>query len=266
MDLIANDITLNRVLMSGHVGIVVTEEETLAQVPVEGVHSGKFAVAIDPLDGSSNVVCNVPTGSIFSIFHRKSPEGTRATLDDVLQPGRDMVCAGYVLYGPAVVYVLSIGKGVHMFTYDMEIGEFVLSREDLVIPQRCKCFSANEGNIATWSPGVQRWFNFAKEVDPATKRPMVGRYVGSLVSDFHRNLLYGGLYAYPATTSMPTGKLRLLYECAPLSFLAAQAGGAGSDGKGDILDIHPTEIHQRVALFLGNTEEVRRVEAFIREE
>eukprot|EP00033_Pygsuia_biforma_P000694 GCRY01000815.1.p1 GENE.GCRY01000815.1~~GCRY01000815.1.p1 ORF type:complete len:361 (-),score=66.45 GCRY01000815.1:21-1103(-) len=261
MDELSNDVVLFRVLNSGLCCAAVTEEETDMRVPPEGVHSGRFVIAVDPLDGSSNIDCNVPTGTIFSIFSRKSALNTPALHSDVLRPGREMISAGYILYGPAILYVVSLGNGVHVFTYDMAIGEFILTKPNVMMPSVCKCFSTNEGNFNYWSKGDLDFIKYCKEEDKATHRPMVGRYVGSLVADFHRNLLYGGVYTYPKDSKdpkKPNGKLRLLYECAPLSFLSEQAGGAGSDGTQRILDIIPDNFHMRTPLYIGTKHVVEK--------
>lgn len=227
---------------------------------------GKYIILMDPLDGSSNIDVNVSIGTIFSVFKRVSKTGEAVELKDFLQPGTEQVAAGYVLYGSSTMMVYTTGKGVNGFTYDPGIGVFFLSHPDMVFPKDNKIYSMNEGNIKRSSKGVQDYINYCQEIDKPTNRPHTGRYIGSLVADFHRNLIKGGIYIYPATTSSPNGKLRLLYECNPLAFLTEQAGGKASDGVKRIMEIVPTELHQRVPYFVGNTEMVEKAEQFISQE
>ncbi len=224
---------------------------------------GKYIILMDPLDGSSNIDVNVSIGTIFSVCKRKTEVGQSVQLEDFLQAGTEQVAAGYVLYGSSTMMVYTTGKGVNGFTYDPGIGVFFLSHPDMKFPKENKIYSMNEGNFNRSSKGVQDYINYCQEVDETTNRPYTGRYIGSLVADFHRNLIKGGIYMYPATTSSPKGKLRLLYECSPLAFLTEQAGGKATDGKQRIMEIEPTELHQRVPYFVGNTEMVEKLEAFI---
>jgi fructose-1,6-bisphosphatase I len=216
----------------------------------------------DPLDGSSNIDANVSIGTIFSI-HRKVSHGERGALEDCLQLGNKQVAAGYVIYGSSTIMVYTAGLGVHSFTLDPTVGEFLLSQENIQIPPRGSIYSANEGNFHNWDDGMRQYINYLKTPDKASGRPYSTRYVGSLVADFHRNLLYGGIFLYPADKKNPTGKLRLLYEANPLAFVIEQAGGAASNGKQRILDIPPTDLHQRTPLIVGSREDVKEAEAFL---
>jgi fructose-1,6-bisphosphatase I len=218
----------------------------------------------DPLDGSSNIDFNIPIGTIFSIYHRLSESGP-GTLEDLLQPGRNLVAAGYIIYGSSTMLVYTTGDGVHGFTLDPSVGEFLLSHPWIKIPDKPTYFSANMGYRKYWSQGVQRYSDYLQGADGQIKALSL-RYVGSLVADFHRNLLSGGIFYYPAyikDPKMPHGKLRLTYEAAPLAFIAEQAGGYASDGYKCILDIKPASLHQRTPLFIGNRELVTKAEAFI---
>jgi fructose-1,6-bisphosphatase I len=227
---------------------------------------GKYIILMDPLDGSSNIDVNVSVGTIFSVFKRVSEVGSSVELKDFLQKGTEQVAAGYVLYGSSTMMVYTTGNGVNGFTYDPGIGVFFLSHPDMLFPNKNKIYSMNEGNLQRSSKGVQDYINYCQEVDKKTNRPYTGRYIGSLVADFHRNLIKGGIYIYPATDKSPKGKLRLLYECNPLAFLTEQAGGKASDGRDRIMEIKPTELHQRVPYFVGNTDMVEKAEEFIAKE
>ncbi len=227
---------------------------------------GKYIILMDPLDGSSNIDVNVSVGTIFSVFKRVSEVGSSVVLKDFLQKGTEQVAAGYVLYGSSTMMVYTTGNGVNGFTYDPGIGVFFLSHPDMLFPNKNKIYSMNEGNLQRSSKGVQDYINYCQEVDKKTNRPHTGRYIGSLVADFHRNLIKGGIYIYPATDKSPKGKLRLLYECNPLAFLTEQAGGKASDGRNRIMEIKPTELHQRVPYFVGNTDMVEKAEEFIAKE
>ena len=227
-----------------------------------GRRQGKYALFFDPLDGSSNVDCNFTVGSIFSI-HRVAEPSTLDSEVNLLKTGAEQVAAGYLLYGPSTVLVYSYGKGVHQFTLDPGIGEFVLSAPHLQIPSRGKVYSVNEGNYDKWPAGTQRFVDYLTEKDPATGRPYSGRYSGCLVADVHRLLSSGGVYLYPAETGKADGKLRLMYEAAPLAFIVEQAGGNASTGMQRIMDIRPETVHQRVPLIIGSREEVKLAEDFI---
>lgn len=223
--------------------------------------NGKYIVMIDPLDGSSNIDVNVSIGTIFSIY-RKKTEGTELKKEDYLQKGREQIAAGYVLYGSSAMLVYTTGSGVNGFTLDPSIGEFLLSHANITYPPKCNIYSINEGNYRKLFEGVKQYLRFIKTSNEV-KKPYTARYIGSLVSDFHRNLLKGGIYLYPGSTDKPEGKLRLMYEGNPMAFLASQAGGMATNGYVDIMDIEPTELHQRTPLFVGNSEEVTMIHSFI---
>jgi fructose-1,6-bisphosphatase I len=246
----------------GHLCVMASEEnEDLLQIPAN-YPAGKYVLLYDPLDGSGNIDANITIGTIFSIYRRVSSSGP-GTMDDVLQPGHRQVAAGYILFGSSMMFVYSTGHGVHGFTLDPSVGEFLLSHENLRMPARGTIYSTNEGNYGRWSPQMQRYIRYLKEEHPESGRPYAARYVGSLVADVHRTILYGGVYCYPGDTRNPNGKLRLMYENKPLGYLVEQAGGAASDGTQRILDIQPTSLHQRSPLFIGSREEVRLVEDFL---
>jgi fructose-1,6-bisphosphatase I len=223
-------------------------------------------ILFDPLDGSSNIDVNVSIGTIFSVFRRKSSVGDLANVNDFLQKGADQVAAGYVIYGSSTMLVYTTGHGVNGFTLEPSIGEFCLSHENMRIPEDGTIYSINEGNLLSCSPGVQAYIQWCKETDKATQRPYSARYIGSLVADFHRNLIKGGIYMYPGTVKNQDGKLRLQYESNPLAFIVEQAGGKASDGKGRIMDIQPSSLHQRAPLFIGSKNMVELVERLIAEE
>lgn len=228
----------------------------------DGTRQGKYALFFDPLDGSSNVDVNATVGSIFSVH--KVPEYVGPDPDaDLLRKGAEQVAAGYVLYGPSTVLVYTVGAGVHQFTLDPGIGEFILSARQLTVPHRGKVYSANEGNYPKWPAGTRRFVDYLRDKDPATGRPYSSRYSGCLVADVHRLFSVGGVYLYPAETGKPEGKLRLMYEAAPLAFMVEQAGGRASTGMQRIADIMPTTLHQRVPLIIGSRGDVELAEQFI---
>ncbi len=266
LDEFANDVCLAAFDHSGHFCIMASEEmEDPEPIPSQ-FPAGRYAIAFDPLDGSSNIDVNVSIGTIFAV-HRKVSHGPRGTKEDLLQPGRRLVAAGYVVYGSSTMLVMSTGNGVHGFTLDPSVGEFLQSHPDIRIPKRGQIYSVNEGNYPYWSDGVQKYVNYIKKRDASTGRPYSSRYIGSMVADMHRTLLYGGIFMYPKDRKDPTkpvGKLRLLYECAPMAFLTEQAGGAATTGREPILDVRPTDLHQRVPFFAGSLEDVAEVESFIR--
>ena len=218
----------------------------------ETAKKGNYIVLFDPLDGSSNIDVNVSIGTIFSIYRRISPNGTEAVLEDMLQPGDQQVAAGYVLYGSSTILVYSTGNGVNGFTLDPSIGEFFLSHPDMRMPENGRLYSVNEGNLNDFDPTLRAYIAYCQSNENQTGKPYSGRYIGSLVADFHRNLIKGGIYIYPAVPAAPQGRLRLLYECNPLAFIAEQAGGLATDGKNRILDIKPSQLHQRVAFYIGS--------------
>jgi len=267
LDVFANE-TIVR--MNDHTGrlCAMASEETRDLIPIpDRFPCGRYVLLFDPLDGSSNIDMNVSIGTIFSI-HRKVSGGPRGTEKDCLQPGYEQAAAGYIIYGSSTMMVYTTGKGVHGFTLDPSVGEFLLSHTDIQIPPRAKYYSINEGYYGYWSEGVRRYVDYVKTPDKATGRPYSGRYIGSLVADFHRNLMAGGIFMYPADTqdpNRPSGKIRLLYEAAPLAFIVEQAGGRASDGRQDIMKIEPQWLHQRVPLFIGSKKDVDRAEQFIRQ-
>ena len=246
----------------GYLCVMASEEnEDLLHIP-EHYPNGKYALLYDPLDGSGNIDANITVGTIFSVLRRVSAEG-KGTMEDVLQPGYRQVAAGYMLYSSSMMFVYSTGHGVHGFTLDPTVGEFLLSHEDIRIPARGSIYSVNEGNYGRWDPNMQRYIMHLKEEDKPTGRPYSSRYIGSLVADVHRTLLYGGIYCYPGDTRNPNGKLRLMYENNPLAYIVEQAGGAASTGKSRILDIQPEHLHQRSPLFIGSREDVKMAEEFL---
>lgn len=263
LDLYANEKLKAALKARGIVAGIASEEED-EFVIFEGVENGKYVVLMDPLDGSSNIDVNVSVGTIFSIYHRITPVGTPITEADFMQPGHQQVAAGYVVYGSSTMLVYTTGNGVNAFTYDPSLGVFCLSQERMTFPEQGNIYSVNEGNYIRFPQGVKKYIKFCQEEDSATRRPYTSRYIGSLVADFHRNLLKGGVYLYPSTASYPSGKLRLLYECNPMAFLAEQAGGKASDGVNRILELLPQSIHQRCPLFVGNKEMVEDIEGFLR--
>ena len=241
---------------------VMGSEESEDVIPIpEEFPTGKYVLLYDPLDGSSNIAANVSVGTIWSV-HRKITTGERGTVEDCLQPGYKQVAAGYVLYGSSTVMVYTTGHGVHGFTLDPTIGEFLLSHQDIRTPKRGKIYSINERDYYQWDPALRAYVDWLKQEDKATNRPRTSRYIGSFVADFHRNLLYGGLFMYPGTAAKAQGKLRLLYEASPLAFVQEQAGGLATDGHSTrILDLMPNQLHQRTPLFIGSEEDVREAEA-----
>lgn len=225
-------------------------------------NQNKYVVLIDPLDGSSNIDVNVSVGTIFSVFRRVTPVGTPVKMEDFLQEGNQQVAAGYVIYGTSTMLVYTTGHGVNGFTLNPAIGTFYLSHPNMRFPETGRIYSINEGNYAHFPQGVKNYIKYCQE--EKEDRPYTSRYIGSLVSDFHRNLIKGGIYIYPQTSKAPNGKLRLLYECNPMAFLAEQANGLASDGFGRIMDIKPTELHQRVPIFCGSRKMVEKAKEFMK--
>ncbi len=251
---------------TGRLAVMASEEqEGIMNIPEE-YSPGKYVLVYDPLDGSSNIDYNVSIGTIFAVYRRKSMSGP-GTLDDCLQKARDLVVAGYLIYGASTMLVYTSGMGVHGFTLDPSVGEFLLTHSNIHTPQQAKYYSVNQGYEYYWSEGVRRFTHFLQGRDSLTKGLPL-RYIGSMVADFHRNLLAGGIFYYPADTKDPRytqGKMRLLYEAGPLAFIAEQAGGYGSNGMQSILEIQPTSLHQRTPLFIGNRPLVEKAEEFIRQ-
>ena len=264
------DVYADRIIyrLSDHTGrlcvMASEEQEDILPIPPE-YEKGTYVLVFDPLDGSSNIDVNVSIGTIFGIFRCLDWE-KRGRLEDVLQAGRNLVAAGYVLYGASTMLVYSTGAGVHGFTLDPELGEFLLSNERMTLPEPPEYYSVNHAYYQRWSPAVQKYVRWLGGRDGDDAPTLSQRYIGSLVADFHRNLLRGGVFAYPADAKKPAGKLRLLYEAAPLAFIVKQAGGYASDGKQPILDIQPESLHQRVPLFIGNRSLVEKMEAIMRDE
>ena len=267
LDVYANERFKSALAQRGVVcGIASEEEDHIVKFEETKNMHGKYVVLIDPLDGSSNIDVNVSVGTIFSIFKRVSEVGTKVTEADFLQPGHKQVAAGYVVYGSSTMMVYSAGNGVSGFTYDPTIGVFCLSHPNLKIPEEGKIYSINEGNYVHFPAGVKKYIKYCQEEDDSTNRPYTSRYIGSLVSDFHRNLIKGGIYLYPTSSRYPNGKLRLLYECNPMAFLIEQAGGKALAAPGlRILDVEPTTLHQRCPLFVGSTKMVDKLAEFIQE-
>lgn len=264
LDVFSDNALFNAVRWGGQVcGAASEEQEKYFAFDNEVSRKSKYVILFDPLDGSSNIDVNVSIGTIFSIFRRKSSVGDLANVNDFLQRGVDQVAAGYVIYGSSTMLVYTTGHGVNGFTLEPSIGEFCLSHENMQIPDSGNIYSINEGNMMSCSDGVQAYIHWCKQSDKKTLRPYTARYIGSLVADFHRNLIKGGIYIYPGTTKNPEGKLRLQYECNPLAFLVEQAGGKATNGVSRIMEIQPKDLHQRTPLFIGSKEMVDRVEKMI---
>ena len=261
LDVVADNQFIKMFELGGEVcGIGSEENDNYMAFQSEMSKNGKYVVLFDPLDGSSNIDVNVSIGTIFSIYKRVSPIGSEATLEDMLQPGEKQVAGGYVLYGSSTMLVYTTGNGVNGFTLDPSIGEFCLSHPNMKTPETGRIYSMNEGNIAVCHPGYRKYTEYCQEEDAPTGRPYSGRYIGSLVADFHRNLIKGGIYFYPTTPAAPKGRLRLLYECNPLAFVIEQAGGLATDGTQRILSIQPTELHQRVGFIVGSKQMVEKLQ------
>jgi fructose-1,6-bisphosphatase I len=251
LDVIANNRFIEAFTKSGLIALIGSEENE--GIILTGNDGAEYVVAMDPLDGSSNIDVNVSIGTIFSIYKRRTPKNQTPTLSDLLQAGTEQVAGGYVLYGTSTLLVITTGEGVQAFTYDSKADEFLLSHPLIQTKAEGKIFSCNEGSYHDFEEGVKNYLNYCKT------QQFKGRYIGSLVADFHRNLLKGGIFLYPATPKSPQGKLRLLYECNPLAFIAEQAGGLATDGKNRILDIQPTALHQRTPYYIGSPNMVRDV-------
>lgn len=264
LDVYANEQFINALGAGGEcIAIASEENEDLVHIQSHVSRNAKYVVCIDPLDGSSNIDVNVNIGTIFSIYRRKGDHGRTPVINDFLQKGTEQVAAGYVIYGSSTMLVYTTGKGVNGFTLDPSIGEFCLSHPDMMIPATGSIYSINEGNFKHFPEGVKDYVRYCQEDDQATGRPYSTRYIGSLVADFHRNLIKGGIYIYPSTGKSRNGKLRLLYECNPLAFIMEQAGGKASDGSRRILEIQPGSLHQRVPFFIGSAEMVEKAESFM---
>jgi len=260
LDVYANEQFISALKHGGECCIVASEEND-DYIPIESEVSkdARYIVAMDPLDGSSNIDVNVAVGTIFSIYRRKSTEG-KATITDVLQRGTEQVAAGYVIYGSSTMLVYTTGKGVNGFTLDPSIGEFCLSHPDMKLPEDGFIYSINEGNYVHFPDGVKKYIKYCQVEDKKTGRPYTSRYIGSMVADVHRNLIKGGIFIYPVTAGAPNGKLRLVYECNPMAFIIEQAGGRASNGYERILDLDVDALHQRSAIFIGSKNMVKKAE------
>lgn len=265
LDVYANEIFM-QTLINREIVCGIASEESDDFITVQGqdgCHNNKYVVLIDPLDGSSNIDVNVSVGTIFSVFRRVTPVGTPVTTEDFLQPGVNQVAAGYVIYGTSTMLVYTTGNGVNGFTLNPAIGTFYLSHPNLQFPKDGNIYSINEGNYVHFPQGVKDYIKYCQREEE--NRPYTSRYIGSLVSDIHRNMIKGGIYIYPTSSKAPKGKLRLLYECNPMAFIAEQAGGKASDGFQRIMEIQPTELHQRVPFFCGSYNMVEKAEEFMRD-
>lgn len=264
LDVYANDKFIQTMTKRNIVCGIASEEEDdfIAINSQDENNQNKYVVLIDPLDGSSNIDVNVSVGTIFSVFRRVTPVGTPVTIDDFLQKGNQQVAAGYVVYGTSTMLVYTTGDGVNGFTLNPAIGTFYLSHPDMQFPEDGKIYSVNEGNYIHFPKGIKNYIKYCQMEEG--DRPYTSRYIGSLVSDFHRNMIKGGIYMYPKSSKASNGKLRLLYECNPMAFLAEQANGRASDGFTRIMDIEPTELHQRVPFICGSKNMVEKAEEFMR--
>ncbi|CAL2087758.1 class 1 fructose-bisphosphatase [Tenacibaculum dicentrarchi] len=267
LDILANDL-FKQTLINREIVCGIASEEEDDFVIVEGknkTNENKYVLLMDPLDGSSNIDVNISVGTIFSIYRRVSPVGTPVTKEDFLQKGSEQVAAGYVAYGTSTMLVFTTGNGVNGFTLNPAIGTFYLSHPNMKFPDIGKIYSVSEGYFTYFQEGMKRFLVHCKDLNKADNRPYTARYVGSLVTDFHRNMIKGGIYIYPSTTISPNGKLRLLYECNPMAFICEQAGGKATDGFTRIMDIAPSELHQRVPFFCGSKQMVEKAEEFMGE-
>lgn len=265
LDVMAND-TFIRTLTNRNILCGIASEENDDFISLEGQNgdnNNKYILLMDPLDGSSNIDVNVSVGTIFSIYRRVTPAGTPVTMEDFLQKGREQVAAGYIVYGTSTMLVYTTGHGVNGFTLNPAIGTFYLSHPNMQFPEMGSIYSVNEGNYVHFPEGVKRYIKYCQE--EKDDRPYTSRYIGSLVSDIHRNMIKGGIYMYPKSSKATNGKLRLLYECNPMAFIAEQAGGKASDGYSAILDLQPTELHERVPFFCGSKLMVEKAETFMKE-
>ncbi|MFH1144342.1 MAG: class 1 fructose-bisphosphatase [Candidatus Eisenbacteria bacterium] len=265
LDEYADDIIIRNLRYTGHLCVMSSEEhEDTIEIP-ERYAIGNYTLTFDPLDGSSNIDANVSIGTIFSI-QRKISDGATGTRQDILQRGKNQVCAGYIIYGPSTILVYTTGHGVHGFTLDPSVGEFLLSHPDIHIPEEGGIYSVNEGNYYAWDRPTRQLIEAFKSSENYRGKPYSARYIGSLVADFHRNLLYGGIFLYPADSKHPSGKLRLLPEANPLAFVVEHAGGLASTGGQRILDIEPRRLHHRVPLIIGSRKDVEFAESFYSKE
>eukprot|EP00095_Tigriopus_kingsejongensis_P006775 maker-scaffold637_size121548-snap-gene-0.25 protein:Tk06775 transcript:maker-scaffold637_size121548-snap-gene-0.25-mRNA-1 annotation:"fructose- -bisphosphatase 1" len=259
LDILANQTFINY-LGNSYATCLLVSEEMDNVVEVESEKQGSFIVCFDPLDGSNNIDCLASIGSIFAIYKRKTPKGTPPSLEDVLQPGRNLVASGYALYGSALMMVLTTGNGVNGFIMDPSIGEFVLTKPNITMNQTIRRqYSVNESYWCSWEPNIKEYISSKKQGE----NPIPQRYIGTFIADFHRTLMYGGIFLYPNNKATPNGKLRLLYECNPAAFIIEQAGGKGTNGEGNILDIPPATIHDRTQVFLGSIHEIEDLHRYM---
>jgi fructose-1,6-bisphosphatase I len=266
LDVFANQRFIAALELGGQCcGVASEENKEFITFHDEISRDANYVVALDPLDGSSNIDVNVSVGTIFSIYRKVSQSKGPITSEDFLQIGKDQAAAGYIIYGSSTMLVYTTGYGVNGFTLDPSIGEFCLSHPNMSIPKTAKTFSVNQGNFYSFPEGVKQYIKYCKEPDKATGRPYSLRYIGSMVADIHRNIITGGIFMYPATSDAPNGKLRLLYECNPMAFIVEQAGGRATNGFTRILDIEPGELHQRTPIFIGSEQMVLKLEEFMRE-
>lgn len=265
LDVYADELFLTALKNGGEVCAIASEEnDNIIPFAGELSENGKYVIAFDPLDGSSNINVNVSIGTIFSIYRRVSEGPAPGNKKDFLQKGIEQVAAGYVIYGSSTMLVYTTGKGVNGFTLDPSIGEFCLSHPDIKIPEEGNIYSVNEGKYAEFPEGIRKYIDWCKEKDEDSKRPYTARYIGSMVADLHRNLIKGGVFIYPQTNSSPDGKLRLLYECNPMAFIVEQAGGKASTGKERVMDLEIENLHQRIPIIIGSKNMVEMVEEFSR--
>lgn len=265
LDIFANDRFIAALELGGQcAGIASEENKNFVSFDDKISKDAKYVITMDPLDGSSNIDVNVSVGTIFSIYRRVSEPPGQVTDEDFLQKGSLQAAAGYVIYGSSTMLVYTTGKGVNGFTLDPTIGEFCLSHQDMKIPEKGKTYSVNQGNFISFPEGVKEYIRYCKGDDKATNRPYASRYIGSMVADIHRNLITGGIFIYPPTKDSPNGKLRLLYECNPMSYIVEQAGGRATDGERRILDIEPQRLHQRSPIYIGSEDMVLKAEEFLK--
>lgn len=264
LDILANEIFMSTLRNRGEICGLASEELEDYLVFNDEIHKkAKYVVLIDPLDGSSNIDVDITVGTIFSIYRRITLEGSKAELKDFLQPGTKQVASGYLIYGTSTILVYTTGNGVNGFTFDPGVGSFFLSHPNIKYPPSGSIYSVNEGNYVHFPTGIKKYIKWVQELNEEENRPFTSRYTGSLVADFHRNMLLGGIYLYPQGTTAPQGKLRLLYECNPLAFLTEQAGGKASDGFRKIMELQPEELHERAPFICGNKEMVEKAEEFM---
>jgi fructose-1,6-bisphosphatase I len=264
LDVFANDQFIAALKAGGQCAAIASEENDeiiILDNPIS--NKARYVVAIDPLDGSSNIESNVSIGTVFSIYRRITEPGAPATVEDLLQPGTDLLASGYIIYGSSTMLVYTTGHGVNGFTLDPSVGLFILSHPGIRYPNAGTIYSVNESNYMSFPEGVKEYIRYCHEEDKASNRPYITRYIGSMVADIHRNLLVGGIFLYPGTKKNPNGKLRLLYECKPIAFIAEQAGGKASNGTKRILEIHPSSVHERSPLFVGPADMVEKIEEFL---